>query len=171
MYSSHSFICFLWPGSEAIYVAVIGILLVPARTLGLKEHIWCIESYVKITFGRSNLRDMSNSLVEIPRLECSCQSGVQLCTCMYDSVYKWWQAVSHATVSPNIGWTPGKQQLFTIFPSDNLFIRLSLLYISSAWIRPSDPKTKERIANIPNNNYSEDLKQCTLLDHCFALFQ
>ena len=63
----------LGPRSDAIGVDITDILLVLARTSGLKRNVCCVKSpHVKITFSYSSRHDMTKSVVEIPEI------GVQL---------------------------------------------------------------------------------------------
>lgn len=77
-----SYICciywLLWPWWEAIGTVsvIVGIILPVAKTLGLKQHIWCAKTGETIALSQdyfpcysSNLRDMTNSITEILKVE------------------------------------------------------------------------------------------------------
>ena len=61
------------PWSEVAGIAIIGILLALVRTLRMKQNVCCVKrSMLQIFFSCCNLHDMTDSIIEIPKV------GVQL---------------------------------------------------------------------------------------------
>ena len=61
----------LWfgPNHRLLAFSFLGIFLAPTSMLGLKENVCCVkESYVRVAFSYSNLHDVTNSIIEIPKV-------------------------------------------------------------------------------------------------------